>query len=73
MIKKQNQLQVVLDKTVDGKKIFGAVFAIKKDNFHWTGASGNISTDQTFFIASTTKLFTTAIVLQLKSEGKLEQ
>ena len=72
MIKKQNQLQVVLDKTVDGKKIFGAVFAIKKDNFHWTGASGNISTDQTFFIASTTKLFTTAIILQLKSEGKLE-
>jgi CubicO group peptidase (beta-lactamase class C family) len=71
MTEKQNSLQAVLDKTVDGKKIFGTSFAIKKEGFNWFGASGNISTEQPYFIASTTKLFTTAIVLQLKVEGKL--
>ncbi len=64
-------LQKVLDKTAGNKKVFGTSFAIKKDEFTWLGASGNLSTDQTYFIASTTKLFTTAIILRLKSEGKL--
>ncbi len=64
-------LQSVLDKTIDGKKVFGTTFAIKTDSFTWLGASGNISATQPYFIASTTKLFTTAIILKLKSEGKL--
>lgn len=71
MTEKEKSLQTVLDKTVDGKKIFGISFALKKDGNTWLGASGNISTDQSYFIASTTKLFTTAIILRLKSEGKL--
>ena len=68
---KDQKLQTVLDKTVDGKKIFGICFALKKDGASWLGASGNISADQSYFIASTTKLFTSAIILHLKSEGKL--
>lgn len=72
MTEKEKSLQTVLDKTVDRKKIFGASFAIKRDGFNWFGASGNLSTDQSYFIASTTKLFTTAIILHLKSEGKLK-
>ncbi|MBX2900154.1 MAG: serine hydrolase [Cyclobacteriaceae bacterium] len=68
---KRNELQMILDKTVDGKKVFGASFAIKKDTFIWQGASGNLSIDQSYFIASTTKLFTTAIILKLRAEGKL--
>lgn len=71
MTEKEKSMQTILDKTVDGKKIFGTSFAIKKDGASWLGASGNISTDQSYFIASTTKLFTTAIILHLKSEGKL--
>ncbi len=71
MTAKENILQTVLDKTVDGKKIFGTTFALKKESTVWMGASGNMSIDQPFFIASTTKLCTTAIVLRLKSEGKL--
>lgn len=63
--------QRVLDKTVDGKKVFGTSFAIKKDSLTWLGASGNLTYNQSYFIASTTKLFTTAIILHLKSEGKL--
>ncbi len=64
-------LQTVLNKTVDHKKVFGTTFAVKKDNWVWVGASGNFSTEQAYFIASTTKLFTTAIILRLKSEGQL--
>ena len=68
---KAKSLQAILDKKVDGKKIFGTSFALKKDNTVWQGASGNLSIDQPYFIASTTKLFTTAIILKLKEEGKL--
>ncbi|MBK9632102.1 MAG: beta-lactamase family protein [Saprospiraceae bacterium] len=71
MTEKQNSLQLILDKAVDGKKIFGTSFALKKDSFTWNGASGNLLSSQAYFIASTTKLFTTAIILRLKSEGKL--
>lgn len=71
MNEKEKPLQAILDKTVDGKKVFGTSFAIKKDSFIWFGASGDLTKDQPYFIASTTKLFTTAIVLHLKSENKL--
>jgi len=67
----EKALQTILDKIVDGKKVFGSSFAVKKDSLTWFGASGNLSRDQSYFIASTTKLFTTAIILRLKSEGKL--
>ncbi len=71
MTKKEKSLQVVLDKTVDGKKVFGTSFSVKKGDESWQSASGNFSIDQSYFIASTTKLFTTAIILRLESEGKL--
>jgi CubicO group peptidase (beta-lactamase class C family) len=68
---KEKTLQTILDKTVDGKKVFGTSFAFKKDTVIWHGASGNLTIEQPYFIASTTKLFTTAIILKLKAEGKL--
>lgn len=71
MTEKEKSLQAVLDKTVDNKKVFGASFAFKKDTLTWQGSSGNMSIDQPYFIASTTKLFTTAITLKLRAEGKL--
>lgn len=72
MTEKEISLQKILDQTVDQKKIFGTSFAIKKDGFTWYGASGNLSIDHPYFIASTTKLFTASIILHLKSEGKLK-
>jgi CubicO group peptidase (beta-lactamase class C family) len=68
---KDKSFQAVLDKTVDGKRVFGTSFAIKKDTLVWNGASGNLSIDQPYFIASTTKLFTTALILKLRAESKL--
>ena len=67
----EKSLQAVLDKTVDQKKVFGTSFALKKGTFIWQGSSGNMTIDQSYFIASTTKLFTTAIILKLRAEGKL--
>lgn len=63
--------QSVLDRIVDGGKVFGASFALKKGNVNWQGASGSLSIDQPYFIASTTKLFTTTIILKLKAAGRL--
>lgn len=68
---KEIDLQTVLNKSVDQKKVFGTSFAIKHNGEVWKGASGNIAVDQPYFIASTTKLFTTAIMLQLQSQSKL--
>lgn len=68
---KQTELQNILDKTVDGKKVFGTSFALKKGTYVWQGASGNLSIDQPYFIASTTKLFTTVLILKLRAESKL--
>ena len=68
---KSKQLQAILDKLVDHKKVFGTSFAIKHKDEIWQGAAGNIAIDQPYFIASTTKLFVTAIILNLKSKGKL--
>ena len=67
----QNALQQILDKSIDNKNVFGTSFAVKSDNFSWQGSSGNIALDQQFFIASTTKLFTSAMILMLRQQGKL--
>ncbi len=64
-------LQSILDKITDNKTIFGTSFAIKKDAFVWQGATGNLAEQMPYFIASTTKLFTTAIILKLREENKL--
>ncbi len=71
MNEKEKALQAVLDKVTDGTKIFGTSFALKKDSLMWCGSAGDLQKDQAYFIASTTKLFTTALILRLKSEGKL--
>lgn len=64
-------MQSILDRTVDNKKVFGASFALRKGDFRWSGVSGNMKESRPFFIASTTKLFTTALILQLRSQLKL--
>ncbi|HRE51866.1 MAG TPA: serine hydrolase domain-containing protein [Flavitalea sp.] len=71
MSEKEKLLHLVLDRAIDKKKIFGTSFAIKKDGRTWLGASGDLSIDQPYFIASTTKLFTTAIILYLRKKGSL--
>lgn len=65
-------LQKVLEGSVNGKSIFGATLSIEGKGVKWTGAAGDISLNQPYFIASTTKLYVTAIVLQLRAQGKIQ-
>jgi D-alanyl-D-alanine carboxypeptidase len=69
---KEDLLQRLLDQAVDGKKIFGCSFGYVIVDDRWVGSAGNIGLDQPYFIASTTKLFTTAIIQQLRSQGLLK-
>ena len=68
---KTSVLQEILDNTVDNKKVFGVSFSVKHKGEVWSGSAGDMENEQPFFIASTTKLFTTAIILHLVSENKL--
>jgi CubicO group peptidase (beta-lactamase class C family) len=72
MNKKIEILQSILNKSVDNKNVFGTSFCIKHKSDLWCGASGNMNTDSPYFIASTTKLYVTTIILHLKSKGVLD-
>jgi D-alanyl-D-alanine carboxypeptidase len=65
------KLQSILNKTTDGKYIFGATVQINRSDSTWSGASGNMQTGSSYFIASTTKIFITAILLKLRSENRI--
>jgi len=68
---KSRELQKILDQTVESEKNYGTVFTVKHKDEIWSGSAGNMAEDQPYFIASTTKLFVTTIILQLDSEGQL--
>lgn len=65
----EHKLQSVLDKAVDNRKVFGTSFCVKYKEFSWCGTSGNFQKDDQYFIASTTKLFITALILNFRYKG----
>lgn len=65
-------LQKVLNQQVDNKKVFGTSFCIKYKGETWSGTAGDLQQESPYFIASTTKLFVTAIILHLRSQGLLK-
>jgi len=65
------KFQTIINKSIDNKSIFGTVLTVEKGNERWTGSAGNLAKEQPYFIASTTKLYVTALVLKLKVAGKL--
>lgn len=64
-------LQNLLDRTTRNKHLFGISLTVVKGGNTWSGASGNLAADEQFFIASTTKLFTSALIFKLRAAGKL--
>lgn len=66
------KFQETLDKSIDYKKIFGTTFSIEYKNTTWVGASGNLQVENQFFIASTTKLFVTAVILNYVSKNLIQ-
>ncbi|MEI7603806.1 MAG: serine hydrolase domain-containing protein [bacterium] len=69
---KEDKIQKILNNLVDNKKIFGTVIRVANfENEIFSGSSGNLNEDSQYFIASTTKLYTTAMIMKLRYEGKL--
>lgn len=68
---KEKYLQDILDRAVDGKKVFGTSFCVRYGDLSWSGCSGNMDADYPYFIASTTKLFVTAVMMHYRSQGTL--
>ncbi len=64
-------LQYILDRTVAGNKIYGAAFSVSYQGKEWHGAAGNLELERQYFIASTTKLFVTALILNFRQKGLL--
>jgi D-alanyl-D-alanine carboxypeptidase len=67
----QEKIQSILNHAVDGKVVHGAVVSVESNSVSWCGAAGNLEPDCQYFIASTTKLFITAILLQFREERRL--
>ena len=65
------KVQKILDNSVDNKNVFGVTVTISKDGHRTSLASGNINNSDQYFLASVTKLYTTAIIFQLSDQGKL--
>jgi len=64
--------ELLSDLTAD-EEFPGVVATVESGDgsFSWTGASGNLTSGSTFYIASTTKIFITALILKLEQDGKL--
>ncbi len=65
-------LQHILDSSLKKKDLFGISLSVYDDKTHWSGVSGNLSLNDSYFIASTSKLFTSSLVFKLRKAGKLE-
>lgn len=67
------RLQHILNKTVDHKLVFGISVSFCQGDYTWNGVSGNFTMNRPFYIASTTKLFVTAMLLQAEEKGLLNR
>lgn len=69
----EDRLQAVVERAGRDRQLTGIVAAVEHpaSGLAWTGAHGECRPDTEFFVASTTKLHTTAIVLRLAERGVL--
>ena len=65
-----NSLTSVINKAVDHKSIFGVSICVENGNgsLAFAGSAGNLEVESQYFIASTTKLYTSAITLKLATQ-----
>lgn len=69
----EQRLQSVVDRAGRDRQLAGIVASVERPatGLAWTGVHGECRPDTEFFVASTTKLHTTAIVLRLAERGAL--
>jgi D-alanyl-D-alanine carboxypeptidase len=61
----------LLNESIDQKLVFGGAITISNSEKQFTYEAGNFKPNQQHFIASTTKLYVTALILNLQVKGKL--
>lgn len=68
------RLELAVEQVMKSNEIFGIGIGIEKEDrtFSWYHSAGNIERNSMYFIASTTKLYTTATVLKLQDEGRIK-
>ena len=67
-----DHLQKMLDQSIKNKYMFGVSMCVHQKDQDWCGVSGNFELDSPYFIASTTKLFTSSLIFKLRALGKLD-
>ncbi|MFW6276720.1 MAG: serine hydrolase domain-containing protein, partial [Bacteroidota bacterium] len=66
------QIKEIVEKCTDGKSIFGAVLSLSRGNESFTVAAGNMAPESPYFIASVTKMYVAAMILQLVEKGYIK-
>ena len=66
-------VQQLVDGMIDDKKVFGSVLRVESGDgsVSHTCAAGQMQADDRYYIASVTKLYVTAVVMQLREQGRL--
>lgn len=66
-------LNEILSKRVDNKTVFGTTMCIAsgRNAVPVIASAGNLATDSRYFIASTTKIYVTALILNFEEQGLL--
>ncbi|MBK9190499.1 MAG: beta-lactamase family protein [Crocinitomicaceae bacterium] len=65
-------VQNYLNDQIDNKNVFGVQISFQQNDFLWNTSAGNLKPEDPIFIASTTKLFISAITLKYISDGILK-
>lgn len=60
-----------MDNSVKNKNLFGISLNVSDNKNNWSGVTGNFKPNDSYFIASTTKLFTSTLIFKLRKDGKL--
>ena len=72
MIQHKEELQQLTKRWRNRNKLTNLSLSLSQREHHWNFVSGDFQTHPSYFIASTTKLFITALFLQLQAEGRLD-
>lgn len=67
-------LNKALEKIINKNNVFSGVLCVESgdSSFSWTRAVGGMQKNSQYFIASTTKLYVTSIIMRLIEEGKIK-
>jgi CubicO group peptidase (beta-lactamase class C family) len=67
-----DKINKIVNKTVNGRTVFGLTLCVSKGDTSHTFAAGNLADTTSYFIASTTKLYVAAVIFGMEEKGMLK-